>query len=359
MDFEKMIKLSSPYSWNQYFTQEECFTVHLYTKNLENRTPQILSLHSKLLGSSKNNIQRLNQKSSNLDQFDIIFDDGIKESCVLDFIELLKCGNIILKSEEEMTNINFLLSVFGLTSSIDFQKEIEVSHGQNRFDEWPTSFQGSNVKLIEPEEPEIHESLQQVMLKTIDDQSNSDEICKSLTPKIIKQSEDLGKTKRSSMNRPPGTKKTLDVANFKETKDILVSKLKISSKDLKCKLCRKIFKQTYQMAKHLTDIHGYSENISEAAENLWLSLTWREKQDRTDGKEMRCMFCQKKFEDNYNMRQHISTFHLRKSITMAAGFDDQREMKCSSCKKQWKTDTRWLEHFLSTHKIVNTLFADR
>lgn len=353
-----MIKISSPFSWNQYFNQEKFFTVHLYTKSLEDQTTRISSFHSKLLGSLQNNIKRLNDDSNRSSQYDIILDEEFDETCVFDFLELLKTGNIYLKSEKETENINFLLSVFGLTSSMDLDEEIYQYEDPNVFGVVPKNIPESNDEVIGTEELEG-------LLETIKDEPNQQAILQTQTPVKVKQksknveiSDKIIIKPKTILTEKETKQKTIDVAssNFKETRDFLVETLQISSRDLKCKLCRRPFQQTYQMVKHITDIHGYSKNMNETAQNLWLSF--QEKQSSAGKKETRCNFCQEVKQDTYAMRQHLSIQHFQQSIRMAGRSDEQSELKCKRCNKKWRTKVRWLEHFLSTHVNVNNLLTE-
>ena len=375
-----IVKFTSPYSWNQYFDQENHFTVHLYTKSLKDQTPKISSFHSKLLGSFQNKIRRLNNEQNNPSQYNIILDEAIEETCVLDFIELLKTGNLKMNSKNEMENLNFLLSVFGLTATLDSQEKVLEYEEENLFHEAAINFQENNDDL---EESEFHEAFQEVFLPTVEDHSNtiltiqtSDKMKQqpnmekpqkvdktnsiatrekeSMPIKMVKENHPLKVAKQPTKNQP-----TIDSANFRETRDIIVSNLKISTKALKCRLCRKNFQQTYQMVKHLMDVHGYSKNMSETALQIWLSLGCQENQDGAVEKQMRCNFCQKKYTDNICMKQHLTGVHFRKSIRKSARIDEQKGMMCSICNKNWKTELKWLEHFFCLHLSMQNLLNER
>ena len=336
MNFERMIKISSPYYWNKHFTREKFFTIHMYTKSLQDQTPQILSFHSKLLGSFQNNIQRLNNESSDSCHYDIIFDDDIKDNTLLDFVELLKAGSIVMENEIEMANISFLLSVFGLTAAIEFNNqkmtvnqevngnediianqevaengEMIENEGQNVYDE------GLENLLNLNDQPEIHENLDEVILNNIHEptnpvpvlgvqKSNPEKIQRNFTlqnfeepPKQIDISELFLRKKMMTANPD----KPIDT----ETRDFLIYELNINDKDLRCKLCRKLFQESYSMAQHLVNLHGYSKNMSQTAQQLWFSLCYPVNPDGSIGKEMRCQFCRTLYRDNYAMREHPET----------------------------------------------------
>ena len=342
MNMGTMIKVTSPYSWNQYFDQEKHFTVHLYTKSLQDQTPQISSSHSKLLGSFQNNIKKLNNELNDACQYDIIIDDAIQESSVFDFIELLKTGKLIMYSENEINNINCLLSVFGLTASLEVDEEILKSE-ENFFDEAAINF----PENPDSEELKFQESFQEpnneMPQKTDKPKQNESSIKEEHSLPIVIDKENL----------------SIDMSeSIKKANTYLVSKLKISSKEWKCRLCGKYFQQTFQMVKHLLDVHEFSENINETALHIWHSLFYQEKQDGTMEKELRCHFCQKKYRGYSRMKKHLSYIHFRKSIRMKTTTDEQTGMECSICNKKWKSEVKWLDHFFSFHLSMQNLTTE-